>query len=451
MTAPPPAVPHRRAITYPFEAEGVAQDRELPFRVGVVADLAGDAEAPPLAERTFLPVGEDGIAGAMARLKPGFRHALGEPAEGRSVMLALRSMADFDPPGLARQLAAAGLAQPEREAERVSRSERFRRLEAAWRGLDLITAQAGQDPAISVCLLPVSRAELAAALAQGLLHRLLSTDVETRRGADPFALLVGDQAWTEAAEDIETLRLAAGIAAAAFVPYLSVACGSLCDLGFRRFGEPSPDAALAAWRALRDSDTSRFLVLTTAQFADAVPGPFRVAARLVDAFRRDGVCADLPGAEPLRLGQPEQPLARHGFLPVAQRPGSPLPALVGSMTVQRPRLYEREEATLNAEIAATLPYVMVTSRIAHYLKAMARDRIGAWAEARDLEPWLAGWLSGLATSGRDRRPLYQGRVEVREVPGEPGRFDAVCFLRPWLAAAELTTELRLIVRLPRAC
>ena len=462
MTPQPSAAPVRLAMTYPYEAEGGERDRELPFRVGVIADLAGDPAfpLPPPDERRFLPLGEDGIAGAMARLAPGLRHAFGGPGEGDAVTLGFRSLADFELAGLARQLAAAGMAPTDARIASVQQNERFLCLEAAWRSLDLLAARAGNDKAIGICLLPLSRAEFAAALrppaggAPGWLQRCVDDDVFQRRGAAPFALLVGDQAWTEAAEDIETLRLMAAVAATVFAPFVAAADVSLCELGRsvgpgEKHGTPE-----AAWSALRESDESRFLVLTAPPRIEAVPGAFWVAARLIDAFRRDGFCADVPGAEPLAGAPPEMPLARCGFMPVVQRaPGAP-PTMVGVLTVHRPRHYAHPEASLNAAIGATLPYVMVTGRIAHCLKAMARDRIGGFAEAGDLETWMARWLLNLARAGAERgamprHPLYQGQLELKQVPDAPGTFNAVCHLRPWLAMAELTTEMRMVVRLPR--
>ena len=50
-------------------------------------------------------------------------------------------------------------------------------------------------------------------------------------------------------------------------------------------------------------------------------------------------------------------------------------------TVQKPKKYDRPEATANAAISARLPYIMATGRFAHYLKVMARDKIGSFMEA----------------------------------------------------------------------
>ncbi|WP_198376074.1 type VI secretion system contractile sheath domain-containing protein [Neoroseomonas rubea] len=462
MTLPPIALSPRFAMTYPFEAEGAERDRELPFRVGVIADLAGDAgvSLPPPVERHFLPLAEDGIAGAMAQLQPGYRHEFSGQHAGASITLTFRSLDDFATAGLASQFASAGVTPTDEHVEAIRQNERFQRLKATWFGLDLLAARAGPDPAVRIGILPLSRAEFVAALrrsddgARGWLEGRIHHDVFECRGAEPLSVLVGDQVWTASTEDIEALERMAAIAAPAHLPFVSAADESLCDLGRRAGLGENAGTADAAWHALRNSDASRFLVLTTPPEIEAVRGPFWVAAHMVDAFRRDGFCADIPGVEASSLGQPEAPLARFGFMPVVHRTANAPVTIVGMQTLHRPRQYDSHAASENAAIAATLPHVMVTARIAHYLKAMARDRIGAYAEAGDLERWMARWLSNLAQAGAPsgtlpRHPLYQGRLEVKAMPGEAGVFNAVCYLRPWLAMAELTSEIRMIVRLPR--
>ena len=39
---------------------------------------------------------------------------------------------------------------------------------------------------------------------------------------------------------------------------------------------------------------------------------------------------------------------------------------------------------------------------------------------------------------------------VKEIPGKPGSYNAVAWLRPWLQFEELTTSLRMVARIPAA-
>ena len=49
-----------------------------------------------------------------------------------------------------------------------------------------------------------------------------------------------------------------------------------------------------------------------------------------------------------------------------------------------------------------------------------------------------------------RFPLREAKVEVQEIPGKPGSYNAVAYLRPWLQMEELTTSLRMVARIPAA-
>jgi len=85
---------------------------------------------------------------------------------------------------------------------------------------------------------------------------------------------------------------------------------------------------------------------------------------------------------------------------------------------------------------------MATSRIAHYLKVMARDKIGSFMEAEDMPSEEGG------QDMRAQYPLREAKIEVKPIPGSPGSYSAVAWLRPWLQMEELTTSLRMVARIP---
>ena len=92
----------------PYNAE---QQVELPFVMGVLADLSGnaaEAAKPDVADRTFLEFDMDNFENRMAAIKPGvsfrFENKLGNPDEKLSVNLQFRKMDDFGPAAVARQV-----------------------------------------------------------------------------------------------------------------------------------------------------------------------------------------------------------------------------------------------------------------------------------------------------------------------------------------------------------
>ena len=41
-------------------------------------------------------------------------------------------------------------------------------------------------------------------------------------------------------------------------------------------------------------------------------------------------------------------------------------------------------------------------------------------------------------------------MQVREIPGQPGSYNAVAWLKPWLQFEELTASLRMVANIPKS-
>jgi type VI secretion system protein ImpC len=211
---------------------------------------------------------------------------------------------------------------------------------------------------------------------------------------------------------------------------------------------------------------------------------YAMGTRLTDAFAKYGFCTAIRGAEgggkvenlpthvftsddgdmdakcPTELAitdRREFELSNLGFLPLCHYKNTDYSVFFGAQSVQKPKKYDRPEATANAAISARLPYLMASSRFAHYLKVMARDKIGSFLEAGDVERmlnrWIMNYVNGNENAGQEMKakfPLREAKIEVREIPGRPGSYNAVAHLRPWLQMEELTTSLRMVARIPTA-
>lgn len=152
----------------------------------------------------------------------------------------------------------------------------------------------------------------------------------------------------------------------------------------------------------------------------------------------------------------EAELSKLGFLPLCHFKNTDYSVFFGAQTTQRPKKYDRPDATANAAISARLPYIMASSRFAHYLKVMARDAIGSFKEREDVEKWLHRWIMNYVLAddnpseeAKARYPLADAKIEVKEIPGQPGAYNAVAHLRPWLQLEELTASLRMVAKLPQ--
>jgi type VI secretion system protein ImpC len=152
----------------------------------------------------------------------------------------------------------------------------------------------------------------------------------------------------------------------------------------------------------------------------------------------------------------EAELSKLGFLPLCHYKGSDYAVFFGAQTTQKPKKYDSPDATANAAISARMPYIMATSRFSHYLKVMARDKIGSFMEASNCETWLNNWIRNFVNGNPDagpemkaQYPLAEASVSVKEIPGSPGSYNAVAYLRPWLQMEELTASMRLVARIPK--
>jgi type VI secretion system protein ImpC len=99
--------------------------------------------------------------------------------------------------------------------------------------------------------------------------------------------------------------------------------------------------------------------------------------------------------------------------------------------------------------------MFAVSRFAHYLKAMMRDKIGGYTSRSEVERFLNNWINNYTVANDDvgfemkaKNPLKEARIEVVEIPGKPGAYRAVAFLRPHFQLDELTMSMRLVADLP---
>jgi type VI secretion system protein ImpC len=273
------------------------------------------------------------------------------------------------------------------------------------------------------------------------------------------------------------------------------------------------------WKSYRDSEDSRFVTLTLPRslarlpygastkpveefsFEEVALGPdgksigvphdqycwmnsaYVMGTKLTDAFAKYGWCTAIRGAEgggkveglPAHIFQAddgdmdlkcpteiaitdrrEAEISKLGFLPLCHYKNTDYAVFFGAQTTQKPKKYDRPAATENAAISARLPYLMATSRFAHYLKVIARDKIGSFMEAEDCQAWLDRWIHNYVSADpkpsqdtKARYPLADAKVEVKPVPGSPGSYNAIAWMRPWLQLEELTTSLRMVARIPQ--
>jgi type VI secretion system protein ImpC len=209
---------------------------------------------------------------------------------------------------------------------------------------------------------------------------------------------------------------------------------------------------------------------------------YSFGARLTDSFAKHGWCAAIRGVEggglveglpthtfstdegeialkcPTEIGitdRREKELSDLGLIPLVHCKGTDYAAFFGAQSCQKAKKYDTDSANANARLSTQLQYMMAVSRFAHYLKSMMRDKIGSFMSRTDCEKFLNRWIMNYVTEDdnasatvKAQYPLREARVEVAEVPGKPGVYRAIAFLRPHFQLDELTVSLRLVAELP---
>ena len=137
----------------------------------------------------------------------------------------------------------------------------------------------------------------------------------------------------------------------------------------------------------------------------------------------------------------EYELAEEGFIALTMRKGSDNAAFFSANSAQKPKFFgiseEGKTAELNYKLGTQLPYMFIINRLAHYLKVLQREQIGAWKERTDLELELNKWIrqyvadqENPSAEVRSRRPLRAAQVIVSDVEGEPGWYRVGLNVRP---------------------
>jgi len=340
-------------------------------------------------------------------------------------------------------------------------------------------------------------------------------------GGAPFGALIGDFEFTRQPEDMYFVEQMSHVAAAAHAPFISAASPELFGLeSYSDLGKPRDLSKVfdtveyAKWKSFRESEDSRYVGLTLPRFLGRLPfnpadgatvegfnfvedvdgtdhhkylwcnAAYAFGVRLTRAFEDFGWCAAIRGVEggglvedlpthtfktdegevalkcPTEIAitdRREKELSDLGFISLVHCKNTDYAAFFGAQSAQKARKYNTDAANANAVLSAQLQYIFAVSRIAHYMKAMMRDKIGSFAAAANVEDYLNRWLTqyvllddNASQEQKAQFPLREASVQVSEVPGRPGVYRAVSFLRPHFQLDELSVSLRLVAELPQS-
>lgn len=149
----------------------------------------------------------------------------------------------------------------------------------------------------------------------------------------------------------------------------------------------------------------------------------------------------------------EAELCQLGFIPLSHCKGTPFSVFYSNQSLHEPEVFDDPVSTANARVSAMLQYVICCSRIAHYLKVKARDKVGSADSAMEIENDLGAWLVNYVTPDekaspamKARYPLREAEVKVESAVGEPGKYHLTIRLLPHYQLDQLSSSVTFVAR-----
>ena len=155
------------------------------------------------------------------------------------------------------------------------RAPAFQALEAAWRGMDFLVRQLETDEQLSIHLVDISPAQLAADLtasdnlAKTLIYRVLADQTSGVPGAEPWSLIVGLYTFESSQASAALLARLAQVAQKAGAPLITAA--DLPSWEAAVSGRQFPASDQEAWTSLRRLPAAAYLGLALPRFLLRLP------------------------------------------------------------------------------------------------------------------------------------------------------------------------------------
>ncbi|OTA19105.1 hypothetical protein Xbed_02661 [Xenorhabdus beddingii] len=349
------------------------------------------------------------------------------------------------------------------QMDEVLHAKPFQELESSWRSLKILVDRTDFRENIKINIIHATKDELLEdfefspeIIQSGFYKHVYSTGYG-QFGGEPIASVIGNYAFGNTTPDIKLMQYVSAVGAMAHAPFLSsvspefFGVNSFTDLpAIKDLKSVFEGPSHTKWRALRESEDSRYLGLTAPRFLLRLPysnveNPIKnfnyqenvsrdhehflwgntaylLASCLTDSFAKyrwcpniigpqsGGAVSDLPvhlyeamgqvqakiPTEVLITDRREFELAEEGFITLTMRKGSDNAAFFSANSVQKPKVFpntrEGKIAETNYKLGTQLPYMFIINRLAHYIKVLQREQIGSWKERQDLERELNMWL-----------------------------------------------------------
>lgn len=147
-------------------------------------------------------------------------------------------------------------------------------------------------------------------------------------------------------------------------------------------------------------------------------------------------------------------LCNFGFIPLVMRKGSDNAAFFDAPSCKRvgkfPDTAQGKEDETRARLGMALPYLMISCRVAHYLKVIWRENMGRVMDAEKMVTEINTWLKQYCRQGTlddtlaAKYPLKEIQVTAQPVPGKPGMFKSEIQMIPHFKLKGVEIQLSMV-------
>jgi type VI secretion system protein ImpC len=379
------------------------------------------------------------------------------------------------------------------QLDAILHNEKFVQIESIWRSLDFLVERTDFNENCEIDVLNISKQALmddledAPEAVQSEFYQIVYSSEFGQFGGKPYGAIIGNYEFTPKAFDIKLLQRIASVAAFAHLPFIAAASAEFFSVNsysefskLRDIKSIFEQPSYAKWTSFRESMDSRYIALTLPSFLLRQPyditvgsvnyresvgkkdrnllwgnAAFAFATRLLNSFAKYRLCLNIMGGEDgkveglnqasnksssiksnkiptqiLITDKRESDVVAQGFMPLSVHKGDDTAAFYSAYSVhENPDAVNGKEINLSLRLGSQLPYLLIISRISHYIKMMQREHIGSWTNRREIDQGLNNWLKQLvsdmdnpAPGVRARRPLRRAEIKVREVEGQADWF-----------------------------
>ena len=152
----------------------------------------------------------------------------------------------------------------------------------------------------------------------------------------------------------------------------------------------------------------------------------------------------------------EKELSDLGFISLCNAKDENYGVFFGCCNTYKPSLFNKLSTNNNGDLSTKTPFMLNTSRFAHYLKCIMRDKVGSFLTKDNVKGYLADWLAQY-TLLDDNAPAYlkieyplrEFAINIEDIIGKPGNYKTIILLRPHDQLQSIEISLRLVAQMPK--